>query len=117
MGKLTPEQQAQLDELQKLSEAPDDEDEDYEIEIYAPDGSGARVPYRKGKSWLAKTFGIDADSLSKPDDTSKSRKPATRGKTADAAGNADDPAEGDATSDGGSQLKLFRQRQQGRSAS
>ena len=38
------------------------------VEIWDETGKGARVPYGKGKSWLAKTFGIDADDLKPQDD-------------------------------------------------
>lgn len=56
MAKLTAEQQAQLDQLTALANA--DDDDDFEIEIFEGD-KGARVPYRKGKGWLERTFGID----------------------------------------------------------
>ena len=59
MAKLTPEQQKQLDELSALASAPDDDD-DYEIEIVNGDRR-ARVPYRKGRSYLQEHFGIDLD--------------------------------------------------------
>jgi hypothetical protein len=55
VGKLTAEQQAKLDELTALAAA--DDDDDFEIEIFEGD-RGARLPYRKGKSFLAK-LGID----------------------------------------------------------
>ncbi len=97
---LTPEQQAQLEELNRLANEPED-DEDFEIEIYSSDGSGARLPYRKGKSWVQKTFGIDLGDLPKtpePKTLVKSDK-----KTAD-------PASGQET--GERALKLFSQRRQ-----
>jgi len=56
MAKLTPEQQAQLDQLTALAAA--DDDDNFEIEIFEGD-KGARVPYRKGRGWLERTFGID----------------------------------------------------------
>jgi hypothetical protein len=56
---LSKEEQEQLDALTAKANAPE-EDEDFEMEIY--DGSkGARVPYRKGRSWLQQNFGIDLD--------------------------------------------------------
>jgi hypothetical protein len=62
---LTPEQQAQLDELTALAAAPASEDEDYEIEIY--DGNrGARLPYSKGKGFLA-SLGIDIGTAPGPE--------------------------------------------------
>jgi hypothetical protein len=51
MGKLTPEQAKALADLQKLADAPDEDD--FDIEIWDGD-KGARVPYSKGRSWLAK---------------------------------------------------------------
>lgn len=106
MGKLTPEQQAQLDELNALAEAPDDDDEEYEIEIYSSDGSGARLPYKKGKSWLAKTFGIDIGDAPAPTEP----KSATTRK-AKATPDKDDSGDEPQTQG----LKLFRQQQgQGR---
>jgi hypothetical protein len=65
MGKLTPEQQKQLDELAALRDAPD-ESSDFEIEIWSGDGNGARVPYSKGRTWLQKNFGIDLDPPADP---------------------------------------------------
>jgi hypothetical protein len=38
----------------------------FEVEI-GKDGSYARVPYEKAKSWLAKEFGIDLDDEPKQD--------------------------------------------------
>lgn len=64
MAKLTPEQQKTLDELTALAESPDD-DNDFEIEIRNGDRA-ARVPYRKGRSYLQEHFGIDLDPP--PDD-------------------------------------------------
>ncbi len=58
MGKLSKEQAAQLEELTKLRDAPDEED--FEVEIGQGDNF-ARVPYSKGRSWLQKNFGIDLD--------------------------------------------------------
>lgn len=59
MAKLTPEQQKQLDDLTALANSPDDDD-DFEIEIVNGDRR-ARVPYRKGRSYLQEHFGIDLD--------------------------------------------------------
>lgn len=47
-----------LEELNARAAAPDDDD-DFEIEVYdTTAGKGARIPYRKGSSWLHSTFGI-----------------------------------------------------------
>jgi hypothetical protein len=103
---------AELQAALEALDAEDADDEDYEIEIYAPSGAGARVPYRKGKGFLAEHFGIDADTLSKPTDDGKAGKsPKATGKSG-TAGNADD----DSGNAGGSNLKFLRQnRQQGAS--
>jgi hypothetical protein len=61
MGKmaLSAEEKAQLDALMAKDKEPDPDD-DFEIEIY--DGSkGARLPYRRGRSYLQEHFGIDLD--------------------------------------------------------
>jgi hypothetical protein len=64
MGKLTPEQAKQFKDLQALADAPDDED--FDIEIWEGD-KGARVPYSKGKGFLAK-LGIDVGDPPAADD-------------------------------------------------
>lgn len=47
-----------LEELQARAAAPD-EDDDFEIEVYDTQaGKGARIPYKKGASWLHQVFGI-----------------------------------------------------------
>lgn len=72
---LSPEEQAQLDALTTKANAADNDD-DFDVEIWDKDGNGARVPYRKGKTWLQK-FGID---LPEPTEDSEESKPATRPK-------------------------------------
>lgn len=57
---LTDEEKSQLEALQAKANAPDDSD-DFEVEIWDENGKGARVPYKKGRSWLQSTFGIDLD--------------------------------------------------------
>jgi hypothetical protein len=64
MGKLTPEQANQLKDLQAQADAPDEED--FDIEIWEGD-RGARVPYSKGKGFLAK-LGIDIGDPPAADD-------------------------------------------------
>lgn len=71
---LSPEEQAQLDAL--TAKATATEDDDFDVEIWDGEGNGARVPYRKGKSWLQK-FGID---LPEPTEETDEAKPATRPK-------------------------------------
>ena len=56
MGKLTDEEAKALKDLIAKQDAPDEDD--FDIEIFDGD-KGARVPYSKGRSWLAQTFGID----------------------------------------------------------
>lgn len=92
MPKLTPEQQAQLDELTALANAPDESDSDFEIEVWNANGNGARIPYSKGSSWLEKEFGITLDKPADPNggdpnaqdpnaqDPESTAKPRTSGK-------------------------------------
>lgn len=54
---LTPEEKAQLDALTEKANTPDEDE--FDIEIWDSSGQGAKVPYRKGRGWLQKTFGID----------------------------------------------------------
>lgn len=53
---LTPEEKAQLEALQAKESEPDEDD--FDVEIWDSTGAGAKVPYRKGKTWLQR-FGID----------------------------------------------------------
>lgn len=46
----------QIAELQRQAEEMGDDGEDYEVEIWNADGSGARVPHSQGKNWLAAKF-------------------------------------------------------------
>ena len=48
------------------------------VEIWDEGGRGARVPYAKGKSWLQKTFGIDADDLKPEEDAPADDEPAAK---------------------------------------
>lgn len=57
---LSKDEQDQLDALTAKASEPDSDD-DYEIELFTPEGHGARVPYRKGRSYLQTHFGIDLD--------------------------------------------------------
>jgi hypothetical protein len=57
---LTDDEKAQLDALTAKANEPDSDD-DFEIELFTPEGHGARVPYRKGRSFLQTHFGIDLD--------------------------------------------------------
>jgi len=56
---LTDEEKAQLEALNAKANEPDDDD-DFDIEIWDETGAGAKVPFRKGKDWLAK-FGIGVE--------------------------------------------------------
>lgn len=46
---------------------PEGSDDDFEVEIYSPEGHGARVPYSKARTYLQQNFGIDLDEMPKPD--------------------------------------------------
>jgi len=56
------------EELEAQLQADNEEREpakhEFEVEI-GSEGNYARVPYRKGKAWLQKTFGIDLDEEEK----------------------------------------------------
>lgn len=72
MARLTAEERAELQ--RKLDEDAATAD-DFEVEIWNERGQGARVPFSKGKNWLAEAFGIDleppkpkADETPKADD-------------------------------------------------
>jgi hypothetical protein len=66
VAKLSDEQQAQLDQLTALQNAPDETDSDFEIEVWNGAGNGARIPYSKGAGWLEKEFGITLDKPTDP---------------------------------------------------
>lgn len=53
---LSKDEQDQLDALQRKASEPDEDE--YDIEIWDETGAGAKVPYRKAKTWLQR-FGID----------------------------------------------------------
>jgi hypothetical protein len=77
---LSKDEQATLDAL--TAKAAEAEDEDFSIEIWDESGAGAKVPYSKGRSWLAR-FGIDVETPSA--DEGKETKPAKSAATKDAA--------------------------------
>jgi hypothetical protein len=52
--------QEEIDEFNRRMDEPD-EDDDFEIEISTPDGHAARLPYKRGRSYLQQHFGIDLD--------------------------------------------------------
>jgi len=68
---LSKEEQATLDAL--TAKAAEVEADDFHIEIWDETGAGAKVPYSKGRGWLAR-FGIDVEPL--PADEAKPSKPA-----------------------------------------
>lgn len=74
---LSREEQDQLDALQRKAQEADDDD-NFDVEIWDETGAGAKVPYRKGKSWLQR-FGIDveppADDSSNDDKSDSKSKP------------------------------------------
>jgi hypothetical protein len=57
---LSDEEKATLAALQAKENEPEATD-DFEIELYTPEGHGARVPYAKGRGYLQQHFGIDLD--------------------------------------------------------
>jgi len=66
---LSDDERQQLEALMAKDQEPDPDD--YDIEIWDETGAGAKVPYRKGKTWLQR-FGIDLpEQPPKPDKTDK----------------------------------------------
>jgi len=62
MAKMTPEERAEIEaRLQADDNEPDDDD--FEIEIYSPEGHGSRLPYSKGRAYLQQHFGIDVGDI------------------------------------------------------
>ena len=61
MAKLTDEETAQLEALTRRRDAPDEEEEDYEV-VLEVDGKIVRMPYSKAKP-LLKKWGFDIDDL------------------------------------------------------
>jgi hypothetical protein len=54
--------QEEIDEFNARMNEPETPDvEDFEIEIFTPEGHGARLPYSKGRAYLQQHFGIDLD--------------------------------------------------------
>ena len=90
---LSADEQAQLDALQAKASEPDDDE--FEVEIYDENGRGARLPYRKGRSWLQQHFGIDLEPApegeGEPEGEGKPPKTG-KGKTG-SGGKADGPAQ------------------------
>lgn len=104
------ERRAELEaQMAELDNEPDD-DEEFEIEIYGPEGHGARLPYRKGKTYLQQHFGIDADSLPKPGDG----KPAGKTPAKSSKRNTGENPEGDEGDGDPQSLSFFQRRQQQR---
>lgn len=62
---LTEDERKQLEALQAKESEPD-ADDDFDIEIWDENGAGAKVPYSKGRKWLAR-FGIDVEEPSSED--------------------------------------------------
>ncbi len=67
--------QKEIDDWNARMSEPEDNAEDFEVEIYSPDGHGARVPYSKARSYLQTNFGIDLDEIPKPDGTDPNADP------------------------------------------
>lgn len=70
---LSPEEKETLDALTAKANTPDDDD--FDIEIWDESGAGAKVPYRKGRTWLNR-FGIDMPETPAADQETDKGKPA-----------------------------------------
>jgi len=86
MARPTPEEIAAWEA--RMSEPEGGSDDDFEIEIYSPEGHGARIPYSKGRKYLQENFGIDIDTLPKPPDPANPAGDPNFGGLADPPGNA-----------------------------
>lgn len=69
---LSPDEKAQLDALTAKANEPDDDD--FDIEIWDNTGAGAKVPYRKGRTWLQR-FGIDLPEAPEGDQGEEDKAP------------------------------------------
>jgi hypothetical protein len=65
--------QQEIDEFNARMEEPEDNTDDFEIEIFSPEGHGARLPYSRGRAYLQEHFGIDLDPT--PTDPANSTNP------------------------------------------
>lgn len=72
---LSDEEKATLEALQAKASEPDEED--FDIEIWDDTGAGAKVPYRKGKTWLQR-FGIDLPEQPAADQGDPGKEPGKR---------------------------------------
>lgn len=83
MGKLTAEEKRQLEELTRKANS-DDDDDDFEVVITEGERS-VRIPYRKGRSWVSKHFGIDLETPETDDvtdnDATEDEPPADKPRT------------------------------------
>jgi hypothetical protein len=101
-----------LAEIERMREEIENEEEDdFEVEIYAPTGHGMRLPYSRGKAYAQKHFGLDIDSLQRP--ASDGKPPKTRAKSDpnDSEGDA-----GESGDDPNANLRFFDRRAQQRNA-
>lgn len=80
---LSKEEQDQLDALTAKANEPDEDD--FDIEIWDEKGAGAKVPYRKGKTWLQR-FGIDLPETPEDDETQAPKKTPGKTTTGEASG-------------------------------
>ncbi len=84
---LSKDEQAQLDAL--TAKASEPAEDDFSIEIWDETGAGAKVPYSKGRDWLAR-FGIGVEAPAPDAETDpKGKKTAPK---ADAEGRPDNVA-------------------------
>jgi hypothetical protein len=99
--------QKQIDALTSQLDDADDDDE-FDIEIWDSSGNGARVPYRKGKDWFEKTFGVNLGGDQSGDSGKTSaRKTASGSKSAPGKGDSD--TGGDTEGNGPAVLRHLRQ--------
>lgn len=68
---LSDDEKKTLDALMAKQNEPDDSD--FDIEIWDDTGAGARVPYSKGRKWLADKFGIDVPAVADPEPKTKTK--------------------------------------------
>lgn len=69
---LSDEEKATLEALTRKANEPDEDD--FDIEIWDETGAGAKVPYRKGRTWLNR-FGIDLPEVATPTEGKPAKEP------------------------------------------
>jgi hypothetical protein len=72
--------QQEIDEWNARMNEPEDDGDDFEVEIVNPDGHAARVPYKKAKGYLQEHFGIDLELPAPEGDPNGIQDPAGNGQ-------------------------------------